>query len=86
MSRPRLAPGVRMRFDDRRAAWVLLAPETVVFPDETAVAVLRLCDGAAGVDDIVARLAAEYDAPPAEIAGDVADLLADLAARGLVTR
>lgn len=39
-----------------------------------------------GVDDAVATVAAEFDAPEPEIAADVAALLDDLVARGLVAR
>ena len=34
---PRLARGVRLRFDRVRDAWLLLAPERVLMPDEAAV-------------------------------------------------
>ena len=35
-SRPRLAPGSRMRWDEARQSWVVLAPERVILLDETA--------------------------------------------------
>jgi pyrroloquinoline quinone biosynthesis protein D len=79
---PRFAPGVRLRHDAVRGAWVVLAPERLFMPDAHALAVLKLVDGARSVDGIVAALAALYDAPQAEIAADVAALMEDLAARG----
>lgn len=80
-SRPRLARHVRLRFDETRKAWVLLAPERLLTPSETAVAVLELCDGARSVGEIARRLAAEFEAPEAEILADVLPLLQDLADR-----
>ncbi len=82
--RPRLARHVHLRFDRRRNTWVLLAPETVVIPDETALEILRRCDGATSICTIVDGLAEAYDADRAEIARDVLELLGDLADRGLI--
>jgi pyrroloquinoline quinone biosynthesis protein D len=81
---PRLRRGVRLRFDERRQAWVLLAPERVLLPDETAVAVLQRCDGNASVGAIVDDLCRAYDAERALIAQDVRALLEDLAEKGVV--
>ena len=81
---PRLATGVRLRHDAARGRWVVLAPERVVVPDETAVDVLRRVDGAASVTAIVDALAGEYDAPAEQIRRDVLELLVDLQQRGLI--
>lgn len=81
---PRLATGVRLRHDAARGRWVVLAPERVVVPDETAVDVLRRVDGAASVTAIVDALAGEYDAPAEQIRRDVLELLVDLEQRGLI--
>ncbi len=82
--RPRLAPHVRLRFDAVRARQVLLAPERVLMPDETAVAVLQLCDGERSLAAIAAELAVRYQAPPAVVAADIAEMLQDLVDKGLV--
>lgn len=81
---PRLARGVKLREDVARGRWVLLAPERMLVPDETALEVLRMLDGVRSVDALVDELAARYAAPRGEIAGDVAELLRDLAERGMV--
>lgn len=81
---PRLRRGVRLRFDQRRDAWVLLAPERVLMPDEIAVAILQRCDGEATLGAIVDDLSRAYDAERAAIAQDVTALLQDLAAKGVV--
>lgn len=84
-SRPRLPRHAKLRFDQTRQAWVLLAPERVLVPDETALEILQLCDGTRRVDDIIDLLAAKYTAERATIAGDVVALLQELADKGVVT-
>lgn len=81
---PRLAAGVRLQHDTARGRWVLLAPERVVVPDETAVDVLRCLDGTRSVAQVVAALAQDYDAPAEQIRADVVELLEDLQQRGLI--
>ena len=44
-SRPVLPRHARLKFDETRKVWVILAPERVLAPDEIAVEVLQLCDG-----------------------------------------
>jgi pyrroloquinoline quinone biosynthesis protein D len=81
---PRLGVGMKFRHDNVRDAWVVLGPERLFLPDEHAVEVLKLVDGARSVAAIVEALAARYDAPPAIIGGDVWDMLQDLAAKGAI--
>jgi len=81
---PRFARGMRLREDAARGRWVLMAPERIFVPDETALEVLRLLDGARSVEAIVADLAARYDAPREEILADVLALLQELAEKGVV--
>jgi pyrroloquinoline quinone biosynthesis protein D len=59
----------------------MMLPESVVVLNETAAAVLNLCDGRRDLDGIVTALGAEYDG--VEVA-DVEDLLRDLANQHLV--
>ena len=83
---PRLARGMRLRQDQaREGRWVVLGPERMFVPDEIALEVLRLMDGARSLGAIVDDLAARFDAPRAEILADVAVMLDDLAAKGVVT-
>lgn len=82
---PAFRRGVRLRHDAVRDAWVLLAPERLILPDETALEILRLVDGARSLSAIANALAARYDAPADEILADVAAALGDLAAKGLVS-
>ena len=81
---PRFARGVRLREDAARGRWVVLAPERAFVPDEVALEVLRLVDGARSVGDIVDTLAARFAAPREVIEADVAEMLRDLAERGVL--
>ena len=74
----RFAPHVRFRFDQVRKAWIVLAPERLMLPDEQAVEILRLIDGARDVDAIIDKLAGRFDASREVIAGDVVPMLQDL--------
>jgi pyrroloquinoline quinone biosynthesis protein D len=62
-----------------------MAPERLMLPDEQAVEILKLVDGKASVDGIVEALAAKFNAPREEIAGDVAEMLQDLADKGCLS-
>jgi pyrroloquinoline quinone biosynthesis protein D len=74
----RFAVHVRFRFDETRKAWVVLAPERLLLPDEQAVEILQLIDGERAVGAVVDELARRYDAPRDVIAGDVLKMLQDL--------
>ncbi|NEW85859.1 pyrroloquinoline quinone biosynthesis peptide chaperone PqqD [Rhodopseudomonas sp. WA056] len=84
-SRPVLPRHARLKFDDTRQRWVILAPERVLAPDEIAVEILQLCDGARDVAAIIDALAAKYTAGRAEIGRDVIAMLQDLADKGFLT-
>ena len=70
-SRPVLPRHAKLKFDETRQRWVILAPERVLAPDEIAVEVLQLCDGARNVGDMSDQLAAKYAAPREAILADV---------------
>ena len=80
-ARPRLPKGVRLRNDEVRGRWTLLAPERIFEVDATAASVLELCDGERDLAAIVAELARRYNAPPAVIEKDVVAMLGDLKAK-----
>lgn len=82
--RPRLAPGVRLHFDERRSAWVLLAPERVIETEGPTVEILRRCDGTRTIAMVVDELAAQFVADRAVIDADVRELLAELAEKRLL--
>ena len=84
-SRPKLPRHTRLKFDETRQVWVILAPERVLAPDEIAVEVLQLCDGKRNVGDVADQLAAKYAAPREAILTDVIAMLQDLADKGFLT-
>ena len=85
-SRPVLPRHAKLKFDESRKVWVILAPERVLAPDEIAVEVLQLCDGARSVAEMIDQLAAKYAAPREDIGRDVIAMLQDLADKGFLTQ
>ena len=84
-SRPVMPRHVRLKFDETRQVWVILAPERVLAPDEIAVEVLQLCDGVRSVGQIADQLAEKYAAEREAILTDVIAMLQDLADKGFLT-
>jgi pyrroloquinoline quinone biosynthesis protein D len=82
MTRPRLATGARLRYDEVREEHLLLIPEGAVRLNPTAAEVLELCDGERSLEDIVGALSARYDG--ADLRDDVHELVDAMAQRGLV--
>jgi pyrroloquinoline quinone biosynthesis protein D len=82
----RFPPHVKFRFDEKRQAWIVLAPERLLLPDEQAVEILKLVDGNRSVDAVIDALAGQFDAPRAEIAGDVQAMLQDLIDKKVLRR
>ena len=84
-SRPVLPRHAKLKFDETRQVWVILAPERVLAPDEIAVEVLQLCDGVRNVTAMIDMLAEKYTAERSAIATDVIAMLQDLADKGFLT-
>jgi pyrroloquinoline quinone biosynthesis protein D len=82
MTRPRLATGARLRYDEVREEHLLLIPEGAVRLNPSAAEVLELCDGERSLDEIVGALSARYEG--ADLRGDVLELVDAMAQRGLV--
>ena len=79
-SKPILPRHARLKFDETRQRWVILAP------DDIAVEILQLCDGERNVADIIDLLVAKYAAPRDDIGTDVVAMLQDLADKGFLTQ
>jgi pyrroloquinoline quinone biosynthesis protein D len=82
VTRPRLATGARLSYDDVREEHVLLIPEGAVRLNPTAAQVLELCDGERSLDDIAAALSERYDG--ADVRDDVVELVDAMAQKGLL--
>lgn len=81
---PTLASGVRLHRDRVRERDVLLYPEGALVLNDTATAVLALCDGVRTIDEIAEQLSAQFGG--ADVRADVAELIAGVAAEGLMDR
>jgi pyrroloquinoline quinone biosynthesis protein D len=82
VTRPRLAIGARLQYDEVREEHLLLVPEGVVRLNPTAAEVLGLCDGERSLDDIVDALTERYNG--ADLGDDVRGLVQAMAEKGLV--
>jgi pyrroloquinoline quinone biosynthesis protein D len=83
-AKPRLPRGVRLKYDETRGEWLLLAPERVIKANPIAVEILKRCDGSATLDAIVDDLAAQFKAERARVEKDVHALLGELSAKRMV--
>ena len=81
---PRLPRGIRLKHDDVRGEWLLLAPERVIKPNPVAVEILKRCDGKATLAAIIDDLATAFSADRALIETDVRKLVGDLAQKRLL--
>ena len=82
--RPTLATGVRLHRDEVRERDVLLYPEGALVLNDTAAAVLALCDGTRTIDEIAAELSERFGG--ADVRDDVAELIAGVVEQGLMDR
>ena len=82
----RFAPHTRFRFDEVRQAWIVLAPERLMLPDDQAVEILQLIDGERAVDGVIDELVRRYDAPRDVIAADIVKMLQDLVDKKVLRR
>jgi pyrroloquinoline quinone biosynthesis protein D len=80
----RLPSGVRLKKDEVRDRFVLLAPERAVVVDPIAVAILNEIDGVKTFDAIIKSLAAKFAADPQVITSDVRNFILDLSNRRMV--
>ena len=81
---PSFNQGYRLRHDPVRRVTVVLAPERLITLNDPSVAVLQLVDGKRSVTEIVAALAARFEAPIETVDTDVRALLRDLQGEGAI--
>ncbi|OHV13953.1 pyrroloquinoline quinone biosynthesis peptide chaperone PqqD [Kushneria phosphatilytica] len=80
----RLPRGVRLRHDQARGGWVLLAPERVFQLDAIAHAVVERVDGERSVAAIIDDLATSFEAERERIHDDVLALFRSLIDKGIM--
>ena len=71
---PRLNRRFRMQWEEAQQAHVLLYPEGMVRLNQSAGEILKRCDGATTVDDIVLQLEQQFNT--SGLRNDVLDMLA----------
>lgn len=77
---------IKLRHDPGRGRWIILAPERVFNPDDTAVEVLKLLDGQRSVNVIAEALSQEYQAPLDVVTTDIVAMLQDLTDKGVLVK
>jgi pyrroloquinoline quinone biosynthesis protein D len=81
-AKPRLAAKARLKWDEVRQKPLLLSPERVLVLNPTAHQVVALCDGRRTIGEILVSLREKFESDAVD--GDVRDLLARLAEKGLL--
>lgn len=81
-SNAKLARHVRLKHDTVHQKWILLAPEKILSPNDTALEALQLCDGIRTIRNIADELANSYEASSDDILADILPLLQELADQG----
>ena len=81
---PRFLPHMKLKFDEKRKRWMILAPERLFLPDDTALEILRRCDGTATIGAIVDDLTRKFNAPGDVIMNDVRRLVQDFRDKGVL--
>ena len=84
VDRVALPSWVRLHFDRVRDRWVLLAPERVLFPCATSVAIIERLGEGRDLGELVGALADEFEAPRETISNDVRAMLQSLADQGFL--
>ena len=83
--RPRIASKARLRWDNVEKRHMLVFPEAAMLLNESATAILKLCDGERLVEQIVDALVAQFTGADRQvIATEVTALLTRLHKRGLL--
>jgi pyrroloquinoline quinone biosynthesis protein D len=83
-AKPNLPKHVRIHFDKVRKATAILAPESVLWPNEVSLEILRRCDGRSTVEEIISDLTALYQADQKLVSRDVKEFLEEWSDKLLV--
>lgn len=79
---PRIVRGARLKRDDLRKAWIILAPERIFVLDDIAAEVMQTVDGDRTVEAMAELLSARFGAPQGTVLADVIGMLQDLCDKG----
>ncbi len=78
----RIAPGLRLQWEEAQQAHVLLYPEGMVQLNPSSAEILGRCDGQRSASAIIAELQRDY--PDADLADDVREFLDTALDRGWI--
>ena len=81
---PRLADRTRLQKDPATGQWVLLFPEGLMKLNQTAAAILTLCDGLSSLAVILEKLSHDFKTPVPLLEKDVHTALENFLSKGLV--
>lgn len=82
---PRLAPHMKLRFDQARQTWTIQAPERSFLLDGVAEAIVSRCDGKASIAAVINGLCAAFPAAPRQtVETDVMKLIQDFVDKGVM--
>jgi pyrroloquinoline quinone biosynthesis protein D len=70
---PKLERGIRLKHDIVRERHVLLGPEMLIELNQTGTAIMNQIDGSSSINEIVDRLAQQFEVNPQDISKDVAE-------------
>lgn len=84
--RPVINPLFLFRWEDTQQGWVLLYPEGVVKLNDTAGEILKRCDGAHTVSDVIDEIARDFAADRPSIENAVHKFLEVSHAKGWIRR
>jgi coenzyme PQQ biosynthesis protein PqqD len=84
-SRPVLASKARLKWDRHENKHMLLYPERGLILNETASAILELCDGAHTIGEIASALAARASAPAEVVEAEVLSFVETMHKKGLLS-
>jgi pyrroloquinoline quinone biosynthesis protein D len=83
--RPRLAARARLKFDPIAKQEMLLFPEAALALNDTGAAIVRLCDGARSISEIVDQLSNQFHGTDRDaLTREVIEFLDTIRARGLL--
>jgi pyrroloquinoline quinone biosynthesis protein D len=83
-SKPHLPRGVRLRRDEARNVWLLLAPETIFELNGSSAEILKQCTGEKTLDEIVDDLSARFDVERSRLESETMALLDQLHGKRLL--
>ena len=81
---PKLARGARLRRDETRQQWTIMAPERMFVLDDIGYEIVKACDGHTSIRAMADDFAERFGAPRDVIVNDVIEVLQGFADKGII--